>query len=79
MNHSLRSKWASFSKMQMSDSTKKSFLEFQQETFFIPNVTDCDRRSVSIEPTVAGSWDDGNEVVGVQDEEKTSSSGWCAR
>ena len=61
--------------MQMSDSTKKSFLEFQQETIFIPNVTDCDRRSVSIEPTVARSWDDGNEVVGVQDKEKTSSSG----
>ena len=42
--------------------------------FFIPNVTDRDQRSVhvSIEPTVAGSWDDRNEVVGVQDEEKTS-------
>ena len=59
--------------MQKSDSTKKSCLEFQQETFFY---TQCYRSQsaygVSIEPTVAGSSDDENEVVGVQDEEKTS-------
>ena len=49
-------------------------MEFQQESFFVPDGTDHDRvrGSASIEPTVAGSSDDGNEVVGVQDEESTS-------
>ena len=71
---SLRNKWARLSKGQKSDSTKKAFLEFQQESFFVPNGTDHDRvrGSACIEPTVAGSSDDGNEVVGVQDEESTS-------
>ena len=70
---SLRNKWTRLSKGQKSEGTKKAFLKFQQETFFIPDGTDHnrDRRSASIElqPTVAGSSDDGNEVVGVQDEE----------
>ena len=54
-----------------SDGTKKAFSDFQQETFFIPDGTDHDRdrRSASIEPTVAGSSDDGNDV---QEEESTS-------
>ena len=70
---SLRNKWARLSKGQKSssDGTKKVFLDFQQETFFIPDGTDhdCDRRSASIKPTVAGSSDDGNDV---QEQESTS-------
>ena len=70
---SLRNKWARLSKGQKSssDGTKKAFLDFQQESFFIPDGTDHDRdrRSASIEPTVAGSSDDGNDV---QEEESTS-------
>eukprot|EP00731_Ephydatia_muelleri_P028943 Em0020g587a len=70
---SLRNKWARLSKGQKSssDGTKKAFSDFQQETFFIPDGTDHDRdrRSASIEPTVAGSSDDGNDV---QEEESTS-------
>ena len=59
-------RWARLSKGQKSssDGTKKAFLDFQQETFFIPDGTDHDRdrRSASIKPTVAGSSDDGNDV-----------------
>ena len=42
----------------------KASLDFQQATFFIPDDTDHDRDrcSISIEPTVAGSSDDGNDV-----------------
>ena len=42
---SLRSRWAKLSKWQKSESTKKAFMEFQQERFFKPHVTD--------EPTIA--------------------------
>ena len=62
-----RKKWARLSNGQKSNSTKKVFLDFQQETFFIPDGTDHDR--ASIEPTVAGSSDDGNDV---QEEESTN-------
>ena len=67
---SLRNKLSKGQKSS-SDGTKKAFVDFQQETFFIPDGTDHDRdrRSASIEPTVAGSSDDGNDV---QEEESTS-------
>ena len=49
---------------QKRDSTMKASLDFQQATFFIPDGTDHDRdrHTVSIESTVAGSSDEGNDV-----------------
>ena len=51
---SLRSRWARLSKRQKSESTKKSFMEFQQEWFIKPDVTN--------EPTVAQSSDDDAHI-----------------
>ena len=42
---SLRSRWAKLSKRQKSESTKKAFMEFQQERFFKPDVTDIAQSS----------------------------------
>ena len=87
MNRSLRSKWASFSKMQMSDSTKKSFLEFQQETFLCPmlpiaiGVVYLSNQLLLEVGMMETKWlvckmkRRPVQVVGVQVEEKTSSSG----
>ena len=65
---SLRSRWAKLSKRQKSESTKKAFMEFQQERFYKPHVTD--------EPTIAQSSDEheGNEVEEIEKEQDEAST-----
>ena len=69
---SLRSRWAKLSKWQKSESTKKAFMEFQQERFFKPHVTD--------EPTIAQSSDEheGNEVEEIEKEQDEASTSTIA-
>ena len=64
----LGSRWAKLSKRQKSESTKKAFMEFQQERFFKPHVTD--------EPTIAQSSDEheGNEVEEIEKEQDEAST-----
>ena len=65
---SLRSRWAKLSKRQKSESTKKAFMEFQQERFVKPDVAD--------EPTAAKSSDEheGDEVEETEKEQDEAST-----
>ena len=69
---SVRSRWAKLSKWQKSESTKKAFMEFQQERFFKPHVPD--------ESTIAQSSDEheGNEVEEIEKEQDEASTSTIA-
>ena len=68
----LRSRWAKLSKRQKSESTKKAFMEFQQERFLKPDVTD--------EPMAAQSSDEheGDEVEEIEKEQDEASTSTIA-